>query len=133
MALRCPVAYCLGVQSRVRQSSLVLSFYRQLFSAWLAKHLSWHLFSITKQEMCPLWPLSSILSSGSEGIFGGCSWRSGTDDGRKGHIKNTNHTVCSSSSDSVFHACSSERSSPSYCFHLYSNSILPLVLSLALN
>lgn len=66
-------------------------------------------------------------------IFGGCSWRSGSDDGRKGHIKNTNHTVCSSSSDSVFHACSSERSSPSYCFRLYSNSILPLVLSLVLN
>lgn len=67
-----------------RQSPFVSSFYRQLFSSCLAKGLSWHLSSVIKQEMHPPWPLSSILSRGSEEICGGYSWRSGSGEGEKG-------------------------------------------------
>lgn len=67
-----------------RQSPFVSSFYRQLFSSWLAKDLNWHFSSVIKQEIRPPWPLSSILSRGREEICGGYSWRSGSGEGEKG-------------------------------------------------
>lgn len=82
----CPVAYCLWVQSRTHgPDNLLLSHPStgSCFSSWLARNLSWHLSSVIKQEMHPPWPLSSILSRGSEEICGGYSWRSGSGEGEK--------------------------------------------------
>lgn len=79
-----PIAYGYKAELMAQTISFCLILLQAAVFLRLAKDLSWHLSSVIKQEMRPPWPLSSILSRGSEEICGGYSWRSGTGDGEKG-------------------------------------------------